>query len=103
MGPTKTQLLEELKNQGIDEETRQMIAESLQELPEQLGAEDIKRADEVLAEFEEVEKISAYVHEQLADTLERASDDLSDAADDFVERSAKTTYDNVKLARDLSE
>ena len=103
MGPTKTQLLAELKKQGLDEETYQSVVTALQDVPEQMSAEDIAKVDKLLAQMGEVEKISAYSYGEMADTLDKASDDLTDLADDFIETAAKTTYNNVKLAKDLTE
>lgn len=102
MSPTKTQILEELKS-IVDEETYQALVTDFQDLPEQLSQQDMVKVDEILAELEEAEKISAHVLGQLADAAGKAADDLTDAADEFVESAAKTTYDNAKLAKDLME
>ncbi|MFZ5438144.1 MAG: hypothetical protein ACOZAK_03785 [Patescibacteria group bacterium] len=103
MGPTKTQLLEELKNQGLDEETYQAVVQELASIPEQMSAEDISKVDQLLAKMGDVEKVSAYAYGEMADTLDKAADDLTDLADNYIETAAKTTYNNVKLAQDLSE
>ena len=103
MSATKTQVLEELKGQDFDSETYQLIVDSLQEFPEELSNEDLQKVDTLLAEMQAAETLSAQLYGEMADSLEKAADQLTDTADEYVESAAKITYDNVKLAQDLSE
>jgi len=103
MSATKTQVLEELKKQDFDEETYQLIADSFQDFPEELSNEDLQKIDSLLAEMQTEETISAQVYGEMADSLEKAADQMANAADNYTESVAKITYDNVKLAQDLSE
>ena len=103
MSATKTQVLEEIKTQGFDDESYQLIVDSLQEFPEELDNDNLQKLDTILAEMQSADEIATQVHGEIADSMEKAADEMYDAADKYVEDVAKITYDNVKLAQDLSK
>ncbi|MCB9801461.1 MAG: hypothetical protein H6774_00020 [Pseudomonadales bacterium] len=97
----KTQLFQEMRNQGLDEEVVNALMEDLADLPEELGEAEMKRVDAALAQVEEAAAFAEYAHGKIADALEQAEDGMMDANDRMVEDVAGATVTNVKLAQDV--
>jgi len=100
---TKTQLFEEIRNQGLDEETITNLMSDFADLPEELSQTDLERVDSVLAEVQGAHGFAALTHGEMADALENASDKILDAADEYIEDSARVTVNNVQLAQSMLE
>ncbi len=101
MNKTKTQLFEEIRSAGLDEQTVMALQEDFANLPEELTAQDMDRIDAVLAELEATQKYVASEYGEMADQYEKAADEVLNAGDDFVEQAAQTTYNHVKTANDI--
>lgn len=103
MSVTKSQILTEMQNRDFEASTVQSITETLQSFPEELSAEHVKQITEIFEELEATQAISERMYAEMADALRKASDQITDAADEYLHDVAQTTYDNVKLAQDLNQ
>lgn len=97
----KQMVFQKLDEENIDPEGKNIIVNMLNEMPDELGEDEVNRLAVVMEELAFTEQAIANLHLEEVKAYERAQDDIDNILDESLERVEEDLDDNINFLDSL--